>query len=318
MSDKTKAVAKQPAPAAAAPREAPDALEQDLLAKARTPTERQEAYALASMARRADMVRRVAAAMAEVGWGKEISPAARAATIRYCFEVGADPVRHVFVLGGNIFINGTYYREAIAEHQGYLYSEEPEWFHEDARLAPDEQERRRQMRVMNNIPDDCPSCCVLRVHFKGEKEDRVVIGIGRVRAGYHEATQNRPKRAKDPVGLEFPREAAETRAWREVGEKVIGPWLRSHAPQLKAAEGIIVQGRELVEAPEVADLPPDPVAERQRLLEAAKQESAPAAEREMRHDPEDAEAKTVRHAPNGICGEDDWHPRSECALEPKP
>ena len=110
-----------------------DVLEQQLLDVAKTPEERHRAYALASAARQADMVRRVATAMAEVGWGKDISPVARAATIRYCFEIGADPVRHVFVLGGNIFINGTFYREAVASEPDFLRTDDPVWIHDDKR-----------------------------------------------------------------------------------------------------------------------------------------------------------------------------------------
>src|SRR5437879_5371957 len=83
----------------------PEPLEAVMLAKAKTPEERTLAFTLASRVRQADMIRQAAATIAETGWGKDISPVARAAVGRYLLEVGADPVRHAYVLGGNVYLN---------------------------------------------------------------------------------------------------------------------------------------------------------------------------------------------------------------------
>jgi hypothetical protein len=235
-------------------------LEATLLEKATNPIERYQAYQVAEAVRRQQMLAAASKELAGSSWGAKISPAARAAVVRYAFEIGADPLRHLFVLGGNIFINGTYYREVIAANQDFLRADDPVWFHVDPRVTdPEEVAKRAAMRVAHNIPEDCPSACELTIYYRDRGPFK---GIGRVRGG-----TNKNGNPNDPVGMEFPRESAETRAWRECGEKAEASWFRMH-PALKAAHEVIAQGRTIADAPEREGLPDDPTAEAARLRAA--------------------------------------------------
>lgn len=218
-------------------------LEERLLEKAQTPREREMAFALASAARQEKMIKAAAAELAETSWGKSISPVARAAVAAYCWEIGADPVRHVFVLGGTIFPNGTFYRDVVAANPEFRWASDPAWFHADARADAAAQAERLALRLEHNIAEDVPAAMLLVLHYVNcpcatcrEQHDSdgsgrgPFKGIGRVRA------------TKDPVGAEFPRESAETRAWREAGEKAEPVWFRKH-PRLVAAEQIITEAR---------------------------------------------------------------------------
>ena len=104
----------------------PPELEQSLLEKAQTPAERALAFELLSRVRQSQMIREASAAVAEHGWGKDISPVARAAVCRYCLELGADPVRHVFILGGSVYLNAEFWRDLVAANPKFLRDEQIE------------------------------------------------------------------------------------------------------------------------------------------------------------------------------------------------
>lgn len=266
---------KEPPAALAEPKEAPK-LEATLMSMAVTPVERWNAYQAADRVRRTAILMSAIKEISRQGWGEKLSLEARAAVGRYCVEIGADPARHVFVLGGNIFINGTYYRDVISANPKFHHATDPVWIHEDRRLgtcaycgdplADDmthghagevgelvkpinmerikERMRRSEARLRENVDEDSPGICILELHYSDGRGP--FKGIGRVRDG---TTAN--GKQKDPVGMESPRESAETRAWREAGEKAEPVWFRNH-PALKAAEQLIVEGRR------VEQLPPGP------------------------------------------------------------
>lgn len=284
MSD-TKAVATKPAPPA-------DALETDLLALAKTPEERQRAYALASQARQADMLRRASAALAETGWGQNISPIARAAVARYMLEIGGDPARHCYVLGGNVYLNAEFYRDLCAANEDFDH-DEVRFIHADARASKEEQAERAALRVQYAVPEDAPGAAIVTLHYKGRGP---FVGVNW--AGV---------RKNDPVGRDEPTKTAHSRAYRKAAQKAESAWFRTH-PHLLAAEAVLTQGRVIETADEVADLPKDPQAERGRLGAGD-----PGVETEP-----PAKPKTVKHAPSKICPEEDYHPASECGYETKP
>lgn len=212
-------------------------LEAKLLAEAKTPEERQLAYELASRARQADMIRNAALHMAETGWGKEISPVARAAVVRYCFEIGADPLGHVYVLGGNIYLNARFWMDLVAANPKFL-RDEVHFIHQDKRADDAEQETRRLLRVQYGVPEEAPGAAIVTLHYEGRGP---FIGVNW--AGV---------RAKDPVGKEEPTKTAQTRAYRKAAMKAEPAWFKSH-PGLEAAEEVITTAQAVAhqEAPQL-------------------------------------------------------------------
>lgn len=279
----------QDGPAAAAPAaveepeegKQPFRLEQEFFSKAVTPVERFNAYQVLDRFRQTQMVMAAAKQLANISWGKNLSVAAQAAVARYAMEIGADPARHIYVLGGNIFINGTYYRDVISANPKFKEALPPEWLHYDPRLDNcalcdepfnadfahghdlefvtaenrrrlEEKVQRARARLDENLDEEAPSLCRLTLVYSDGRGP--FKGIGRVRGGKTTKTGQGGKQYevfKDPVGMEFPRETAETRAWREAGEKAEPVWFRQH-PALKAAEQLIVEGRT------IESLPPGP------------------------------------------------------------
>jgi hypothetical protein len=298
-----------PAKGKAVARPGTEGLETTLLEHAQSPQERAAAFQLATQVRQTHMLREAAAAIAATAWGTNISPVARAAVARYCLEVGIDPVRHVFVLGGNVFINGTYYRDVVASNPEFDHSDAPVWLHADPRLAElaaDEKadatdrawaraelERRRRLRIEHNVPEDSPAACIVTLHYKNGRGP--FSGIGQVHGGKVKTGANAGVKDRDPIGLENPRTTAETRAWREAGEKAEPVWFRAH-PRLKAAEEILVEGRSLA-PPLEPDLP------EATAPEASGEPPAP---------------KMVQHHITKLCAKEGLHPETECGYATRP
>jgi len=216
----------------------PDALETSLLENAKTPEERALAFRLASQARQSKMIRDVAFACAETGWGKDISPVSRAAVVRYCMEIGADPVRHVHILGGTVYLNAAFWMDLCAANQKFQKSE-TRFIHADPRCTPEEAERRKTERVVYGVPEEALGAAVVVLFYDGRGP---FVGVNWAGA-----------KATDPVGKQEPTKTAETRAYRRAAMKAEPAWFGGH-PQLKEAEQLLVQGRELEKASE--SLPP--------------------------------------------------------------
>lgn len=231
---------------------AADEVETSLLASAKTFEERQQAFTLAASIRQHEMVRKAAAALAETGWGKAISPIARAAVARYLLEIGADPMRHAYVLGGNVYMNAAFYMELVASNPKFLRSE-AEFVHDDPRLTDDEKAHRRSLRVKYGVPEGAPGACVVTLYYDGGRGPFVGVNWAGVRD-------------TDPVGKAEPTKTAETRAYRKAALKAEPAWFRKH-PKLTAAEEVLAIGRTLPNESEVA--PP--------ALPAAEAEETPAA-----------------------------------------
>lgn len=229
----------------------------ELLAEASTPQERQRAFALADALKQQRLVRAYASLVAATEWGAAFSPERQAAFSRYCLELGADPLRHVDLLGGNPFPNGDYYRDVIAANPDFDHVRAMRWIHDDPRLRacvgcgkpfdvdpahghgrPDvteENERRitarierARERIERNATEDSPAICVLVLAYKSRGP---FTGIGEVHPGKGSKGNDR-----DPIGLQHPRPTAETRAWREAGEQAEPVWFRTHTSTLAQLE----------------------------------------------------------------------------------
>lgn len=226
----------EPGKAVAATKSA-DALEASLMETAQTFEEKQLAFTLASKVRQAEMVRQVAAALAETGWGKDISPMARAAVARYCLEIGADPVRHVFILGGNVYLNAEFWRDLVASNPKFLRPE-VDFIHEDKRTNETERTRRRELRIQYGVPEEALGAAIVTLHYEGRGP---FLGVNWAGA-----------RSSDPVGKSEPTKTAESRAYRKAAMKAEPAWFRTH-PRLAAAEEVLTQGREIEQT---SELPP--------------------------------------------------------------
>lgn len=214
-------------------------LEADLLALAKTPDERLTAYQLASSVRKNQMVAAAAKELAANGWGQGISAYGRAAVIRYCLEIGADPMRHVFILGGSIYLNAEFYRELVASNP-YFIRDTVQFIHDDTRATDGERALRRALRVEHGVPENAPGAALVTLYYRGGRGP--FVGVNWAGA-----------RDKDPVGKAEPTKSAHTRAYRKAALKAEPAWFKQH-PGLAAAEEVIAQGRVISEA-NVATLP---------------------------------------------------------------
>lgn len=324
-----------------------DAETAELIAIGRTPQERARLYEVANENAKARALRKASNLIATMEWGAKLTDAGRAAFARYCLELGGDPLRHVDILAGGPFINGDYYRDVIAANPAFHHADDPIWIHDDPRLKlcvlcgepfgdkPDhghgselvteENTRRlneRVARAMKRIDEDVPesdaAACILLLHYSDGRGP--FKGIGRARGG--DVTRKRKDGSQyttsaDPVGQESPRETAETRAWREAGEKAEPVWFRNHSSKKEAAAEMIelrTSGR-LVEAdPE----PPTPVAtDEPPAIEAVTETasfSSGSPEQVIETD-EDGVIAMENHNPTKICGTVGPHPRSECGYQ---
>jgi hypothetical protein len=260
-----------------------DRLELQLLEQAKTPAERQLAFSLASQARQAKMIRDVAVAVAETGWGKEISPIARAAIVRYCLEIGADPVRHVHVLGGNVYMNAAFWMDLVAANPKFLRAK-TEFIHDDKRADDEERERRKAQRLVYGVPEDAPGAAVVTLFYAGDRGPFIGVNWAGVRD-------------KDPVGKAEPTKSAETRAYRRAAMKAEPAWFGKH-PQLKSSQEVLVQGRELEKNGEsLPEIGNTPVAT--ESVEIGKIDAPRGGVIE-------------KHQPSAICGFVEEHPRERC------
>lgn len=238
-------------------------LEAQLLAEAKTPQERQQAFALASQVRQANMVRAAALAVAETGWGSQVSPMTRAATVRYCLQIGADPFRHVNVLGGNIYLNAAFWMDLVAANPKFKRST-TEFIHDDARASDAERDERKTQRIAYGVPEKAPGAAKVTLYY----EDRGPF-VGVNWAGVRE---------KDPVGIAEPTKTAETRAYRRAALKAEPAWFGKH-PRLKDTTQLFVESR-VVDQPGV-DAPPAAQAAPQATIGAG----APPSEAEPEREP---------------------------------
>lgn len=277
MTEASKAVAK--------PADAADTLERDLLAQAKTPQERVLAFQLASTARQHKMLRDVAVAVAETGWGKEVSPVGRAAVVRYCLEIGADPVNHVNVLGGNVYLNANFWRDLVASNKKFLRADTT-FIHDDERASDEEREHRKALRVTHGVPEAAPGAAIVTLYYEGDRGPFLGVNWAGVRNN-------------DPVGKQDPTKTAESRAYRRAAMKAEPAWFKDH-PRLHAAQEILVAEHENAKLATVTSGGVVPLAEPERIAIAPVAEASAAA------------PKMVRHEPSAVCKLDGSHPENEC------
>lgn len=156
-------------------------------------------------------------------WSKDLNPEAVRAVAEYCRQNDLDPIRHVEVLGGRIYLTAELYRERAAPliQRGIIIPMEPDFINVDPRLetladagddwAIAERTRRMRERIRHNVPEKAAAACVMRLQIAAT--GRTVVGVNWCGGGV---------RQRDPVGDSEPTKTAQTRAerraWRAVSE----------------------------------------------------------------------------------------------------
>jgi hypothetical protein len=338
----------------------------ELAEQAKSPQDRERAYMLMDAVKQSRLVRSVANVIAATEWGQAMSQARQIAFGRYLLALGADPLRHVDLLGGNPFINGDYFRDVIAANKEFRWPSDPEWIHDDPRLrlcvACDQpfeadtahahsnqqvtEENARRLtdriaragrRIAENADEESPAICVLVLHYvncpcaecrRREGPDGVHAlsdgsgrgpfkGIGEVHPGQIAKWKDGQKLMvdRDPVGQLSPRGTAETRAWREAGEKAEATWFRTHASTLVQLEGRIATAYEqekLAGGAAEERREPEPVAQGEEIVVEELPAGAPAVA--VAAGPSAPADPTERHHPNAMCSIDGPHPASACGM----
>jgi hypothetical protein len=197
-------------------------------------------------------------------WGRDLADATARAIAEYCHQSGIDPVRHVEILGGNLYLTATFYDELGAPliQRGIIALEPTDFIHVDARLealagagdawATGERDRRTRERIRLAAPDEATAIAVTRMRVVAS--DTVIEGCNWCGGGTHK------KRAKggavydaDPIGDLEPTKTAETRsrrrAWRKIARAFRG--FGDHVEALEHAAGAvqIVETAPVVHAP---------------------------------------------------------------------
>ena len=166
------------------------------------------------------------AAIRGTQWGKDVSEQTTRAIAHYCNSNGLDPVRHVELLGGRIYLTASFYEErgAALLRSGQVRKAVPEFIHADERLdalakqgdawALEESTRRLRLRIQHGVPEAAKGACIQRMYVGGS--DDAVTGVN-----WCGGTGRR-----DPVGDAEPTKTAETRAarraWKQLAEVIPG------------------------------------------------------------------------------------------------
>jgi hypothetical protein len=166
------------------------------------------------------------AAIRGTQWGRDTTPDMARAVAHYCYENGLDPVRHVEILGGRIYLTAELYDEKGAHliRTGVVRPEEPDFINADERLdklakdgdgwAKEEITRRVRLRIQHNVPEKALAAVVQRFWIDGT--DTAILGVNWC-GGLAK---------KDPVGDAEPAKTALTRArrraWKQIADVVPG------------------------------------------------------------------------------------------------
>lgn len=162
-------------------------------------------------------------------WGKDSDEKTIRAVAEYCHLNGLDPVRHVEVLGGRIYLTAALYEDRGSPliMAGIIRKDEPDYINVDERLekranagdqwAIDERDRRERARIMRNAPEKAVAIVEQRLWVRGMVDPKTgeaipVVGVNWCGGG---------SRQRDPVGDAEPTKTAETRAARRAWKQIV-------------------------------------------------------------------------------------------------
>ena len=184
----------------------------------------------------------MATAIRGATWSKDLSAEGARAVAEYCRQNRLDPIRHVEVLGGRIYLNAELYRERAMPliQAGIVRCDEPDFINADARLdelakagddwAKGETARRLRLRIQHNVPEKAVAACLFRITLV--ESGMTVVGVNWCGGGV---------RQRDPVGDSEPTKTAQTRAerraWTRVAE-VLPSYGRQFEAMASSAESV--------------------------------------------------------------------------------
>lgn len=183
-------------------------------------------------------------------WSKDLSEGQMRSIAQYCHKNALDPIRHIEVLGGRIYLTATLYEERAVPliQQGLLVPHEPQFINNDARLdelaaegdqwAKDEIVNRKRLRIEHNAPEKADAIVIYRITVAAT--GKTVVGVNwcgkglRVESkevwaydagsGKRKPTGKFEDKDMDPVGGNEPAKTAITRAgrraWKQVAQAV--------------------------------------------------------------------------------------------------
>lgn len=165
------------------------------------------------------------AAIRGTQWGSNLSQDIQRSIAEYCRQNNLDPVRHVEILGGRIYLTAELYDEKGAHliRAGIVRPEEPELINADERLdrlaaagdawAKELITRRVRLRIEHGVPETAKAAVIQRFKIQ---DGATILGVNWC------GGTNR----KDPVGDAEPTKTAITRArrraWKQIADVVPG------------------------------------------------------------------------------------------------
>ena len=197
----------------------------------------------------------IATAIKGTLWGKDASQDTIRAVSEYAYRTGIDPVRHIELLGGRIYLNADYYREKGAPliATGVVHAPVLQHINADERLekmivaggkkaawAEEERDNRMVERIKYNVPEAAKGAVICRITLT--RDGTELIGVNSVGG-----TSKR-----DPVGDAEPAKTAESRAERRAWRRLIEvqPALM---PDAVKAERIAQEINETIPDAEISD-----------------------------------------------------------------
>jgi len=158
-------------------------------------------------------------------WAKDLSGETIRAVAQYCRENGLDPVRHVEMLGGRIYLTAEFYQERGAPfvRDGSIRVGQTDFIHADPRLdevakgadeelaawAKKEKSRRLMLRIRHGVPENAKAAAIVPL---------TVVASGTVYEGVNWCGG---LAKKDPVGDAEPTKTAETRSARRAWKRAV-------------------------------------------------------------------------------------------------
>ena len=194
----------------------------------------------------------IVAAIRGTIWGKDLNEGQVRAVAQYARENGIDPVRHVEVLGGRIYLTAELYDERGAElvAAGIIQPCEPDHIQADERLtklaaagdewAKAEDTRRMRERIKYGVPEAAKAAAVTR--FRITSTGAEVVGVNWCGGGV---------RQRDPVGDAEPVKTAITRSRRRAWKQLV-----TIVPQMAERIGHLQASAEVVEGKLLEVAPP--------------------------------------------------------------
>jgi hypothetical protein len=175
-------------------------------------------------------------------WGMAIDSRMARAVANYCMELGLDPVRHVEVLGGRIYLKAEFYEEKAAPLilAGKVRPLPVRYINSDPRLdkiaeqtddadlaawAKAERVLRLRERVERNVPEEAVAIAVKTIEIPNADGTVTTIeGVNWCGGGSRKKWANingqKQKVDADPVGDLEPAKTSETRAGRRAWKQI--------------------------------------------------------------------------------------------------